>query len=93
MLKYADNVEIHVLDCDYYWPTDEEGNTSTPDADADKLARKHLGVDESTPIEWRLPRNVFDVRYGSSYVATAIAGDCAVRFVSDDGDFVDGDDA
>jgi hypothetical protein len=43
-------------------------------------------------LEWHLP-DVFDVRYGSSYVAAAWVGDRKVRFhTSDMGDFREGDD-
>lgn len=40
---------------------------------------------------WHTP-DVFDVRYGSSYVATAHFGGDRVRFHSTEGDFKEGDD-
>lgn len=50
-----------------------------------------LGVPEGTELQWHLP-DVFSVRYGSSYVATARHGDLAVRFHSTEGEFREGDD-
>ena len=51
----------------------------------------HAMLGESEAIQWHCP-NVFSIRYGSSYVATATAGVLAIRFHSNEGDFQEGDD-
>jgi hypothetical protein len=67
----------------------EEGTLVEPSTWATRVARAMLG--ESEVVQWHTP-DVFAVRYGSSYVATATAGSLAVRFHSDEGDFREGDD-
>jgi hypothetical protein len=49
-----------------------------------------MGV-KAEELVWHLP-DVFAVRYGSSYVATASHGDQRVRFLMDAGTFQEGDD-
>lgn len=73
----------------------EEGENVRVSPEAEDLAKTALGIkdtpDSITEIEWHLP-NVFDVRYGSSYVASAWVGDKKVRFHMNEGDFREGDD-
>lgn len=73
----------------------EEGENVRASPEAEALAKTALGIvdtpDSVTEIEWHLP-DVFDVRYGSSYVASAWVGDKKVRFHSTEGDFREGDD-
>lgn len=67
----------------------EEGTFVEPNAWVQRVAHAMLG--ESEAIQWHCP-NVFSIRYGSSYVATATAGVLAIRFHSNEGDFQEGDD-
>ena len=67
----------------------EEGTCVQPSAWAVRVAGAMLG--ESEVVQWSTP-DVFAVRYGSNYVATATAGNLAVRFHTDEGDFREGDD-
>lgn len=74
----------------------EEGERVWPTSVAEAHAKAALGIvdtpDSTTVLEWHLP-DVFDVRYGSSYVASAWVGSNKVRFhTSDAGDFREGDD-
>ena len=69
--------------------TGEEGTGMHPGPWAVRVAGAMLG--ESEVVQWHTP-DVFAVRYGSSYVATAKAGSLAVRFHSADGTFREGDD-
>jgi hypothetical protein len=78
----------HVVD-DMFPACGEEGTCVQPNAWASRVAHAMLG--ESEAVQWHTP-DVFAVRYGSSYVATATAGTLAVRFHSDEGDFREGDD-
>lgn len=68
----------------------EEGDDVRPTEAATLRAAELLGV-KMQDITWHAP-DVFDVRYGSNYVATATAGDCSVRFLSRLGEFLEGDD-
>ena len=72
--------------------TSEEdfGENVTPTIAATARAAAELDVPWQE-VKWRCP-DVFSIRYGSSYVATALAGDKQVRFHSDEGDFIEGDD-
>ena len=67
----------------------DEGANVQPSPWAVRVAGAMLG--ESEVVQWHTP-DVFAVRYGSSYVATATAGILAVRFHGPDGDFREGDD-
>ena len=69
--------------------TGDEGTGVRPGLRAVAIAYGVLGTQAG--VEWHTP-DVFSVRYGSSYVATAQVGNLAVRFHSDDGDFREGDD-
>ena len=69
--------------------TGEEGAGVYPSLRAVAIAYGILGTQHG--VQWHTP-DVFSVRYGSSYVATAQVGSLAVRFHSDDGDFREGDD-
>ena len=69
--------------------TGEEGTCVQHSLRAVAIVYGILGT--QTGIQWRLP-DVFGVRYGSSYVATATVGDTSVRFHMDEGDFKEGDD-
>ncbi len=50
-----------------------------------------LGVTADTQFVWHLP-DVFAIRYGSCYVGTATLGDRSIRFVTDVGNWLEGDD-
>ena len=67
----------------------DEGANVQPSAWARRVAGAMLG--ESEVVQWHTP-DVFAVRYGSNYVATATAGNLAVRFHSEYGNFREGDD-
>ncbi len=54
-------------------------------------ARFSMNLHKDTELTWHLP-DVFAVRYGSSYVATASANGMSVRFHSNEGNFQEGDD-
>ena len=69
--------------------TGEEGTGVQPSPWAVRVVAAIVGYSEG--VQWHTPV-VFAVRYGSSYVATATAGTLAVRFLSEDGDFREGDD-
>lgn len=69
--------------------TEPEGTGVRPNLRAVAIAYGVLG--ESKGMEWHTP-DVFSVRYGSSYVATATVGDTSLRFHSSEGDFREGDD-
>ncbi len=76
------------------FPCGDEGENvrSTPMAEAHaKVALDLLDVPSNTELGWHLP-DVFSVRYGSSYVASATYGNKTVRFHSTDGTFREGDD-
>lgn len=68
----------------------EEGQNVKPGIAATARAAAALDVPWQD-ITWHAP-DVFDIRYGSSYVATAFAQGKAVRFHSTEGDFQEGDD-
>lgn len=73
----------------------EEGTDVIVSPDAQMLAEGMLqeaGVKVNGAFEWHTP-NVFDVRYGSSYVATAKYEGHSVRFLMEEGDFREGDDS
>ena len=88
-MDYIDiTLPAHVVE-DMFPACGEEGTFVQPNAWARRVAGAMLG--ESEVVQWHTP-DVFAVRYGSSYVATATAGTLAVRFLSEDGDFREGDD-
>jgi hypothetical protein len=67
----------------------EEGQDQVPTAKAIAVVREHHPEGE---ISWHLP-DVFAVRYGSCYVATAtVEGKFPIRFISAMGYILDGDD-
>lgn len=68
---------------------DEEGHNVSATSAAHKLAQTAAAC-QDTPT-WHLP-DVFSVRYGSSYVGTAKFAHAHVRFLSAEGDFLEGDD-
>lgn len=74
-------------------PTDSDGNVTSITEVAWEEARKALGIGEAEceQVSWHTPA-VFDVRYGSTYAASAILGDKRVRFHTPEGGFQDGDD-
>ena len=72
------------------FPAGKEGTDVKPSIAATARAAAELGV-PWTEIQWHAP-DVFDVRYGSSYVATAFSGNKKVRFLSTEGNFRIGDD-
>lgn len=85
-LKYP----LAVID-DLFPSEGEEGQDVRPTRAASDIAARVLGV-PWTLVTWFAP-DVFNVRYGSSYVATAHApGGDKVRFHSNEGDFKEGDD-
>jgi hypothetical protein len=59
--------------------------------EAEATACKLLGLPVGTALQWHLP-DVFSVRSGSGYVATALHGDKKIRFHSYLGSFKEGDD-
>lgn len=67
----------------------EEGQDQVATPAAVEIVRLMLGEGE---IEWHLP-DVFSVRYGSNYVATARVNGNELRFLQPEGEFKDGDDA
>ena len=67
----------------------EEGTEMYPGPRAVDIAFGVLG--DLAGVRWHTP-DVFSVRYGSSYVATATVGNTSLRFHSNDGDFREGDD-
>ena len=79
---------------DFFPATDEDGRNCKATKEAEVLARGLLSASEEVPISWHIP-DVFSVRYGSSYLATARVGDAAVRFLVEDNEgvyFSRGDD-
>lgn len=72
------------------FPCGDEGENVRPSEAAIAKAGEVLGVSRGELL-WHTP-DVFSVRYGSSYVASASAGDKKVRFHSTEGDFKEGDD-
>lgn len=75
------------------FPTDDDGNVTSITEVAWEEAKKALGISEpeTEQVSWHTP-GVFDVRYGSTYAASAIMGDKRVRFHCPEGDFREGDD-
>jgi hypothetical protein len=69
--------------------TGEEGTGVYPHLRAVAIAYGVLGTQAG--VVWHTP-DVFSVRYGSSYVATATVGNTSLRFHSSEGDFREGDD-
>jgi hypothetical protein len=69
---------------------DEEGQNVRVSYFAAEVAARLLGVPQDELL-WHAP-DVFSVRYGSSYVASASANGKKVRFHSTEGDFKEGDD-
>ena len=87
-------VDMHftLAEIDSMFPhSGEEGQDVSASPGAEVWARLSLSLPDHVALDWHLP-NVFDVRYGSSYVAGATANGCRVRFHSDLGDFREGDD-
>jgi hypothetical protein len=76
-------------------PHGDEGNDVRATADAEELTRSIVraaqGARPVEDIHWHLP-DVFNIRYGSCYVGTATINGMAVRFVTDLGDWKEGDD-
>jgi hypothetical protein len=68
----------------------EEGQDVQVSQQAVVEAAQALGVPLDANILWHTP-DVFAVRYGSSFVASAQVGDLVVRFHGPDGDFREGD--
>lgn len=68
----------------------DEGQNVRPTAAATACVAALLNV-AAGDVQWHAP-DVFDVRYGSNYIATGRAGDKSVRFLSTLGDFLQGDD-
>lgn len=90
-MQIVANLKFNDGDLEDMFPAEtEEGQNVKPSMLAAKVAADYLGVAPES-ITWHAP-DVFAVRYGSSYVATAFAGDRAVRFHSEEGDFQEGDD-
>ena len=88
-VKYIDiTLPGEVIDGMFY--CGDDGAYVVPRTWACSVAQAMLG--ESEAVQWHCP-DVFSVRYGSNYVATATAGALAVRFHTDEGDFREGDDA
>lgn len=73
------------------FPCDEEdGKNVVVTPCASTHAAKALGV-QTKDLIWHTP-DVFSVRYGSSYVASAYCKGLRVRFQCEEGDFKEGDD-
>ena len=88
-MNYIDiTLPEHIAE-DMFLSTGEAGTNVVPNPWVVRVARAMLG--ESEVIQWHIP-DVFSIRYGSSYIATATAGILAVRFHMDEGDFREGDD-
>jgi hypothetical protein len=68
----------------------DDGEDVQATQEAQARAADAMGV-KAEELVWHLP-DVFAVRYGSSYVATASHGDQRVRFLMDAGTFQEGDD-
>ncbi len=73
------------------FPAGEEGQNVRPTVEAAVMAHEALGLKSMEEIKWHLP-DVFAIRYGSCYVGTATINGMAVRFVTDEGDWKEGDD-
>lgn len=74
------------------FPTDDDGNVISITEAAWSEVFAFFGHDfQRAEIKWKTP-GCFDVRYGSSYVATASLGDMSMRFHNCEGDFREGDD-
>ncbi len=73
------------------FPAEEEGQNVRPTVEAVVMAHEALGLKIMRDIQWHLP-DVFAVRYGSCYVGTAKFYGQAVRFVTDFGNWQEGDD-
>jgi len=69
---------------------DPDGHNVQVSNEAKELAATSLKC-KAEELLWHTP-DVFSVRYGSSYVATAHHNGNRVRFHSDEGDFKEGDD-
>jgi len=69
--------------------TGEEGTDVQVTDRAVAIVYGVLGV--QVGMQWHTP-DVFSVRYGTSYVATATVGNLALRFHDNVGDFREGDD-
>jgi hypothetical protein len=71
----------------------EEGTAVTVSPVADAIARRALWAGPDSVLDWHVP-DVFSIRYGSSYVATATYRDNSLRFhtVLEGDSFQDGDD-
>jgi len=72
-------------------PQGKEGQDVKPTDDAAALVLSTLGMVAPADIHWHLP-DVFAVRYGSCYVGTATVGPKALRIVTDEGNWKEGDD-
>lgn len=80
---------IPVSQTDAWFPSDPEGQNVQASPAAKERAREIMGLDiwdDSIKLGWHLP-DVFSVRYGSSYIATATHGNQRVRFLMDEGTF------
>ena len=73
------------------FPYGDEGAQVQASAEAEAAACNALGLPVGTSLQWHLP-DVFAVRYGSSYVASATHGDKKIRFHRRQGNFKEGDD-
>lgn len=70
----------------------DNGQVVGPQVGAIHIAEQALAVPAGTELKWVTP-DVFNIRYGSSWVATASLPDRKVRFhTSDQGDWQEGDD-
>ena len=84
-LKFTDTELEFLFPCD-----DEDGKNVQASAEAVIWACEKLNCLPSE-LTWHLP-DVFSIRYGSNYAATATGPRGRVRFLSTNGEFQEGDD-
>lgn len=74
-------------------PGNSDGQFVTATEAAANDACAAMGLPNGSALTWHLP-DVFSVRYGSAYAASAVAvgQNVRVRFLADVGDLRDGDD-
>jgi hypothetical protein len=70
---------------------EEDGDRVQVSDAAVRWAQQTLAIDEAASIQWHAP-DVFAIRYGSSFVASARSVSGYLRFHHLDGDLREGDD-
>jgi len=84
-------INISTADAERLFPCDnDDGRDIQASDEAKAMAAEALGC-TADQLSWHLP-DIFAVRYGSNYVASASYKGTRAQFLTDEGEFKEGDD-